>query len=166
MQWFQFAHSARYPEALTDPSYRGQILNFTYPIIGSYGVPDTTVTDEFGLLRHVESPQIHVSTCKTLRFLNVLTSAVVRSLAHSVPSDWIFSPSYVLSVPVVLLIVVLLEYHWRELPQVSFLSWQACVCCNKHVCHDKTCLLLWQNMLVMTKLFLQQTCVCCNKDLL
>ncbi|KAK7113318.1 hypothetical protein V1264_012626 [Littorina saxatilis] len=50
-----------YPEALTDPSYRGQILNFTYPIIGSYGVPDTTATDEFGLLRYVESERIHVS---------------------------------------------------------------------------------------------------------
>lgn len=50
-----------YPEALTDPSYRGQILNFTYPIIGNYGVPDTTVTDEFGLLRNVESGKIQVS---------------------------------------------------------------------------------------------------------
>ena len=29
-----------YVECLTDPSYRGQILNFTYPIIGNYGVPD------------------------------------------------------------------------------------------------------------------------------
>src|SRR5438876_377261 len=28
-----------YPEALTDPSYRGQILVFTYPLIGNYGVP-------------------------------------------------------------------------------------------------------------------------------
>ncbi|MCF7833871.1 MAG: glutamine-hydrolyzing carbamoyl-phosphate synthase small subunit [Candidatus Pacebacteria bacterium] len=28
-----------YPEALTDPSFKGQILVFTYPIIGSYGVP-------------------------------------------------------------------------------------------------------------------------------
>ena len=28
-----------YPEALTDPSYRGQILSFTYPSIGNYGVP-------------------------------------------------------------------------------------------------------------------------------
>jgi carbamoyl-phosphate synthase small subunit len=35
-----------YPEALTDPSYRGQLLTFTYPSIGNYGVPsirtDTT----------------------------------------------------------------------------------------------------------------------------
>lgn len=29
-----------YPEALTDPSYAGQILVFTYPLIGNYGVPD------------------------------------------------------------------------------------------------------------------------------
>src|SRR5260221_2937285 len=30
---------AGYPEALTDPSYRGQILTFTYPSLGNYGVP-------------------------------------------------------------------------------------------------------------------------------
>ena len=29
-----------YPEALTDPSYAGQILVLTYPLIGNYGVPD------------------------------------------------------------------------------------------------------------------------------
>jgi carbamoyl-phosphate synthase small subunit len=29
-----------YPESLTDPSYKGQILVFTYPLIGNYGVPD------------------------------------------------------------------------------------------------------------------------------
>src|ERR1700690_1626140 len=29
-----------YPESLTDPSFRGQILVYTYPIIGNYGVPD------------------------------------------------------------------------------------------------------------------------------
>ena len=28
-----------YPESLTDPSYRGQILVLTYPLIGNYGVP-------------------------------------------------------------------------------------------------------------------------------
>jgi len=28
-----------YPESLTDPSYSGQILVFTYPLIGNYGVP-------------------------------------------------------------------------------------------------------------------------------
>ena len=29
-----------YPESLTDPSYRGQILVLTYPLVGNYGVPD------------------------------------------------------------------------------------------------------------------------------
>ena len=31
---------AGYVETLTDPSYRGQILVLTYPLIGNYGVPD------------------------------------------------------------------------------------------------------------------------------
>ena len=31
-----------YPESLTDPSYKGQILTFSYPLIGSYGVSDRT----------------------------------------------------------------------------------------------------------------------------
>ena len=28
-----------YPESLTDPSYRGQILCLTYPLVGNYGEP-------------------------------------------------------------------------------------------------------------------------------
>jgi len=35
-----------YPEALTDPSYRGQILCLTYPMVGNYGVPSYTVKKE------------------------------------------------------------------------------------------------------------------------
>jgi carbamoyl-phosphate synthase small subunit len=31
-----------YPESLTDPSFRGQILTFTYPLLGNYGVPAAT----------------------------------------------------------------------------------------------------------------------------
>ena len=30
-----------YPESLTDPSYAGQILVMTYPLVGNYGVPET-----------------------------------------------------------------------------------------------------------------------------
>lgn len=37
-----------YPEALTDPSYKAQILVLTYPLIGNYGIPPFEV-DEFGL---------------------------------------------------------------------------------------------------------------------
>ena len=33
-----------YPESLTDPSYSGQILCVTYPLIGNYGVPDEALT--------------------------------------------------------------------------------------------------------------------------
>lgn len=32
-----------YPESLTDPSYKGQILVLTYPLIGNYGVPDKSL---------------------------------------------------------------------------------------------------------------------------
>ncbi|KAM6978530.1 carbamoyl-phosphate synthase [ammonia], mitochondrial [Tautogolabrus adspersus] len=50
-----------YPEALTDPSYRGQILTLTYPIVGNYGVPNTHELDELGLRKNVESDRIQVS---------------------------------------------------------------------------------------------------------
>ncbi len=43
-----------YPESLTDPSYRGQILLMTYPIVGNYGVPPG-VKDEWGLNKYWES---------------------------------------------------------------------------------------------------------------
>ncbi|KAI9711985.1 MAG: Multifunctional pyrimidine synthesis protein CAD [Bogoriella megaspora] len=46
-----------YPESMTDPSYRGQILCFTQPLIGNYGVP-SSARDEHGLLRYFESPNI------------------------------------------------------------------------------------------------------------
>ncbi|CAL9737383.1 hypothetical protein MOSE0_L10044 [Monosporozyma servazzii] len=49
-----------YPESMTDPSYRGQILVFTQPLIGNYGVPDINQKDEFNLLKYFESPHIHV----------------------------------------------------------------------------------------------------------
>src|SRR3989339_374508 len=41
-----------YVETLTDPSYAGQIITFTYPLIGNYGVPDQ---------RYWESKKIHAS---------------------------------------------------------------------------------------------------------
>jgi carbamoyl-phosphate synthase/aspartate carbamoyltransferase len=50
-----------YPEALTDPSYRGQILVLTYPLIGNYGVPDDNIQDEYKLPKYFESSQIHIS---------------------------------------------------------------------------------------------------------
>lgn len=47
-----------YPESMTDPSYRGQILVFTQPLIGNYGVPSGESRDEFNLLKYFESPHI------------------------------------------------------------------------------------------------------------
>ncbi|TRX72269.1 glutamine-hydrolyzing carbamoyl-phosphate synthase small subunit [Carboxylicivirga sp. M1479] len=48
-----------YPESLTDPSYEGQILVSTYPLIGNYGVPKSDV--ENGIPKFHESDRIHIS---------------------------------------------------------------------------------------------------------
>jgi carbamoyl-phosphate synthase small subunit len=50
-----------YPESLTDPSYRGQILVTTFPLTGNYGVPDPADVDALGLPKHFESGQIHAA---------------------------------------------------------------------------------------------------------
>ena len=47
-----------YTESLTDPSYRGQILCITYPLVGNYGVPDKNIHDEFGITKYFESENI------------------------------------------------------------------------------------------------------------
>ena len=49
-----------YPESLTDPSYAGQILTFTYPLLGNYGVPPFTF-EKNGLPAFMESEKIYVS---------------------------------------------------------------------------------------------------------
>ncbi len=47
-----------YNESLTDPSYEGQILCLTYPLVGNYGVPEKIV--ENGLIRNFESHKVQV----------------------------------------------------------------------------------------------------------
>ena len=47
-----------YPESLTDPSYAGQILVTTFPLIGNYGVPDTGIGSN-GMPLFMESDRIH-----------------------------------------------------------------------------------------------------------
>ncbi len=47
-----------YTEALTDPSYRGQMLCLTYPLVGNYGVPSYSVKDGFGLPKYFEADSI------------------------------------------------------------------------------------------------------------
>ena len=48
-----------YPESLTDPSYKGQILVLTYPLVGNYGVPRED--SENDLYKFFESDQLHIS---------------------------------------------------------------------------------------------------------
>lgn len=52
-----------YPESITDPSYRGQILVVTFPLVGNYGVPSRETMDELlkTLPKYFESTQIHIA---------------------------------------------------------------------------------------------------------
>ena len=49
-----------YPESLTDPSYAGQLVTLTFPLVGNYGVPPFTFGAE-GLPTFMESDHIHAS---------------------------------------------------------------------------------------------------------
>jgi carbamoyl-phosphate synthase small subunit len=62
-----------YPEALTDPSYKGQILNLTYPLVGNYGVPPFDLN--FGIPLYFESDHIQVQ------------GLVIHELCHN-PHHW------------------------------------------------------------------------------
>jgi carbamoyl-phosphate synthase small subunit len=48
-----------YPESLTDPSYKGQILVATYPLIGNYGVPEMRIKN--GLTEFFESDKVQIT---------------------------------------------------------------------------------------------------------
>jgi carbamoyl-phosphate synthase small subunit len=48
-----------YPESLTDPSYKGQILVLTYPLVGNYGVPVSLIEDE--MYKFFESEILQIS---------------------------------------------------------------------------------------------------------
>ncbi len=55
-----------YPQSLTDPSFRGQILVATYPLIGNYGIPldpktQTMAVDSFGIPRFFESDRVQAA---------------------------------------------------------------------------------------------------------
>uniref|UniRef100_A0A665WHW1 Multifunctional protein CAD n=1 Tax=Echeneis naucrates TaxID=173247 RepID=A0A665WHW1_ECHNA len=63
-----------YPEALTDPSYRCQLLTLTYPLVGNYGVPKNE-EGEFGLSKWFESSKIHAA------------ALIIGELSES-PSHW------------------------------------------------------------------------------
>ena len=50
-----------YTESLTDPSYQGQFLISTFPLVGNYGVPDEHVVDKWGIPTYMESGKIWAS---------------------------------------------------------------------------------------------------------
>lgn len=49
-----------YPESLTDPSYAGQLLTMTFPLVGNYGVPPFTIEKD-GIPTFMESDKIYAS---------------------------------------------------------------------------------------------------------
>ena len=59
-----------YAEALTDPSYRGQSLAMTYPMVGNYGVPNNNDKDPLQPLlprRSFESDSMHAAAVRRVR---------------------------------------------------------------------------------------------------
>ncbi|XP_006819567.1 LOW QUALITY PROTEIN: multifunctional protein CAD-like [Saccoglossus kowalevskii] len=73
-----------YPESLTDPSYKSQILVLTYPLIGNYGIPSNEV-DEYGLSQWFESSKIHVSAL----VIGDLSEEYSHWAAKKSLSDWL-----------------------------------------------------------------------------
>ncbi|KAI1881361.1 hypothetical protein JX265_000187 [Neoarthrinium moseri] len=59
-----------YPESITDPSYRGQILVITFPLVGNYGVPSREATDKLlgDLPEYFEANQIHIAGLVTASY--------------------------------------------------------------------------------------------------
>lgn len=74
-----------YPESLTDPSYKGQILVLTYPLIGNYGVPDSL--SEHKLMKHFESDNLHIQGL----VISDYSSKYSHWNAHMSLADWLKS---------------------------------------------------------------------------
>ena len=68
-----------YVENFTDPSYKGQILATTYPLLGNYGVQNSP-PDELGLPTGMESDRIHVSAvlCQVCLYLCIFKSLLTK----------------------------------------------------------------------------------------
>ena len=54
-----------YPESLTDPSYAGQLMVLTFPLVGNYGVPPFTI-EPSGIPTFMESDKIYASAILSL----------------------------------------------------------------------------------------------------
>lgn len=76
-----------YPESITDPSYKGQILVMTYPLVGNYGVPDQNekcdVVDQ--LPKYFESRRIHIAGLVVAHY----TEEYSHYLAKSSLGQWL-----------------------------------------------------------------------------
>ncbi len=79
-----------YPESLTDPSYRGQILILTYPLAGNYGVPPDT--REGGILKYFESERVQIAGlvvsehCERYSHWNAVKSLGEWLVEHDIPA--------------------------------------------------------------------------------
>ncbi len=76
-----------YPETLTDPSYRGQILTLTYPLVGNYGVP-AYETGDYGLPKGFESEMIQVAGLIVSEYVDTYSHyTATRSLSEWLKSE-------------------------------------------------------------------------------
>lgn len=73
-----------YPESLTDPSYRGQILVLTFPLVGNYGVPDPEVIEN-EIAKYFESSRIHIAAL----IIGTYSEDFSHYLAKCSLSDWL-----------------------------------------------------------------------------
>ncbi|KAH7103491.1 carbamoyl-phosphate synth [Auriculariales sp. MPI-PUGE-AT-0066] len=74
-----------YTESLTDPSYEGQILVLTYPLIGNYGVPERVKADIDALPHEFESSRIHIAAL----VVGYYSDDFSHFLAKSSLADWL-----------------------------------------------------------------------------
>lgn len=74
-----------YPESITDPSYEGQILVITFPLVGNYGVPDRKLEDYLGLPKYFESRRIHIAGLVVASY----TEQYSHFLAESSLGQWL-----------------------------------------------------------------------------
>ncbi|RLV91040.1 Protein URA2 [Spathaspora sp. JA1] len=77
-----------YPESITDPSYEGQILVITYPLVGNYGVPDLKLLDDDylpSLPKYFESNRIHIAGLVVAHY----TEEYSHYLAKSSLGQWL-----------------------------------------------------------------------------
>lgn len=74
-----------YTESLTDPSYEGQILILTYPLVGNYGVPNRVHDLLEAVPAHFESSRIHVAAL----VVGYYSENFSHFLAHSSLGTWL-----------------------------------------------------------------------------